>query len=165
MRQRRLTPACYCPTVDAMTNAPDDFDVEEVLRRGSERELTRVWDVYHERQMWQQVIAKNAGTDGNPDRLVTAHRVLTELPDVTATQALAANARLVDLLVGRRWYVMRDAREANTSWTEIGDALGISRQGAYDFYRRAVEDQERYAAGLHDSQRARAAMDDQGTVP
>lgn len=128
-----------------MITDPDDFDVDEVLRRGDERDLIRVWDLYHERQMWQQVIAKNAGADGNPDRLVTAHRVLTELPEVTATQALAANAMLVDLLVGRRWYVMRDAREAQASWTEIGDALGISRQGAYDFYRRAVEDQEKYA--------------------
>lgn len=148
-----------------MTTDPDEFDVEEVLRRGSERELTWVWDVYHQRQLWQRVIAENAGADGNPDRLARAHRSLTELPDVTATQALEANAMLVDLLVGRRWYVMRDAREAQASWTEIGDALGISRQGAYDFHRRAVEDQEKYAAGLHDSQRARAAMDDQGTVP
>lgn len=132
-----------------MTSDPDGFDVAEVLRRGSERQLTQVWDVYHERQLWQQVIARNAGAEGNADRLVRAHRALTELPDVTATQALEANARLVDLLVGRRWYVMRDAREARASWTEIGDALGISRQGAHDFYRRAVEDQQKYAV-THD---------------
>lgn len=147
-------------------DSTEDFDVAEALRHGDEQELTRVWSAYHDRRMWQQVIAKNTGDDGNAENLVTAHRALARLPKVTALDALEANRRLVDLLVGRRWYVMQDAREEKTSWAEIGDALGISRQGAYDFYRRAVEDQERYVPGfLHDASCARVALGEPAGEP
>jgi hypothetical protein len=89
-----------------------------------------------------------------------AERALNELPDVSALDALEANRQLVELLIGRRWYVMRAAREAGASWSEIGAALGMSKQGAQDWYRRKIADQERYVGDLHDSTRARAVLDE-----
>lgn len=73
--------------------------------------------------------------------------------------ALGANRRLVELLEGRRWTVMQDAREAGASWTDIGRALRMSKQGAADWYNRRIADRERYVPDLHDADRARAALD------
>lgn len=56
----------------------------------------------------------------------------------TALEGLEANRKLVELLELRRWYVIQDAHEAGASWTEIGAALGITKQGAHDWYRRAI---------------------------
>jgi hypothetical protein len=33
---------------------------------------------------------------------------------------------------------MQAAREAGASWSEIGAALGMSKQGAQDWYRRKI---------------------------
>ncbi|KKE98593.1 hypothetical protein WN67_28450 [Mycolicibacterium obuense] len=71
---------------------------------------------------------------------------------------MGANARLVESLIGRRWVVMQAAREAGASWSQIGEALGMSKQGAQDSYRRAIERQERYVSKFHDTARGRAAL-------
>lgn len=78
---------------------------------------------------------------------------------MSALEALAANAAAVDALVGRRWYVMQDAREAGETWEAIGQALGVTKQGAQDYYRRQIAKQEHYAAEFHDAARARAGLD------
>ena len=57
-----------------------------------------------------------------------AQQVLDRLPSVVALEVLAANAQLVELLVGRRWYVMQAAREVGASWGDIGAALGLSAE-------------------------------------
>lgn len=36
---------------------------------------------------------------------------------------------------------MRQAREEGSSWSQVGTALGMSRQAAYDFYRRKLDQQ------------------------
>jgi Homeodomain-like domain len=54
-------------------------------------------------------------------------------------QALSANATLTALLADRRWVVMHAARNAGASWAEIGDALGMSRQSAWEFLRKRVD--------------------------
>jgi len=84
---------------------------------------------------------------------------LDDLLPVSAIEALAANAAAVDLLVGRRWYVMQAAREDGATWEQIGNALGITKQGAQDYYRRQIELQERRVGDLHDAPRARAALE------
>jgi hypothetical protein len=38
---------------------------------------------------------------------------------------------------------MQDAREAGATWDEIGEAVGMSRQGAYDWYKRKITGRER----------------------
>lgn len=56
--------------------------------------------------------------------------------------------------------MLRAAREAGASRAEISAALGMSKQGAQDWYRRKIADQERYVGVLHDGKRARAVLDE-----
>ncbi|MEL7978361.1 hypothetical protein AAG589_21020 [Isoptericola sp. F-RaC21] len=118
-------------------------------------EYLATWGAYAKRTTWDGILAKD------PENAV-ARQALDELPDVGPLDALAANAAAVNLLVGRRWYVIRAAREAGETWEAIGTALGISKQGAQDYYRRKIEQQERYAGDLHDAERARAALGGSG---
>lgn len=137
----------------------DELDVAAVVqgRAGDERELLAVWNLAHERGTWEGILRKD------PDNAV-AQGALEQLPVAGPLEALAANARLVDLLTGRRWYVMRDAREAGATWSEIGQALGMTKQGAADWYRRAIAKQEQYVGDLHDTARARAVVEQAGTA-
>ena len=79
---------------------------------------------------------------------------------MSALDALAVNRELVDLLIARRWYVIRDAREAGASWSQIGAALGMSKQAAQDWYSRRIAEQKQYVGDLHDAERARQAASD-----
>jgi hypothetical protein len=114
-------------------------------------EYLSVWSTYQQRATWERVIAQGGRND-------IALRSLSELPEVSALDALKANRAAVDLLVGRRWYVMEEAREAGATWEAIGEALGITRQGAQDYYRRQIERQEMFMSDLHDATRARAVL-------
>lgn len=139
-------------------------DVTVVLRTGDERELQAVWDTYHHRRLLRDSLAKlDAGLlrveDPEASR-AGLYDDLDELAYVTPAQALEANRRLVDLLTGRRWSVMRDAREAGNSWTTIGAALDMTKQGALDWYKRKIADQEKYLPNFHDTDRARAVLDE-----
>jgi hypothetical protein len=62
-----------------------------------------------------------------------------DLPRLTGLEALRASRRVVQLLTGARWHMMRQAREEGSSWSQVGNALGMSKQAAYDFYRRKVD--------------------------
>ncbi|WP_369024127.1 hypothetical protein [Nocardia cyriacigeorgica] len=141
---------------------PAGVDVAAVLRTGDERELQAVWDTYHHAGLLRETLDKlDAGLLDvkDPDTARAAlHDDLGAVAAITPTQALEANRRLVDLLTGRRWSVMQAAREAGDSWTAIGDALGVSKQGARDWYLRKIEHQEKYVPQFHDAARARAAL-------
>ena len=113
-------------------------------------QLLAMWDTYAKRSIWHEVSLRG-------DQAV-ATDVLDKLPEVSALDALAANRDLVNLLIGRRWSVMRDAREAGASWSAIGAALGMSKQGAQDWYRRKIAEQEQQIADLHDTERAQRAL-------
>lgn len=39
---------------------------------------------------------------------------------------------------------MRQAREEGHSWAAIGQALNMSKQGAWDTYKRSIENQEKF---------------------
>lgn len=86
-----------------------------------------------------------------------ARQVLDRAPEPTALQGLEANRKLVELLELRRWYVIQDAREAGASWTQIGAALGVTKQGAHDGYRRAIAKRAEID-DRHDSARAEQAL-------
>ncbi|MBB3053540.1 hypothetical protein FHS23_004594 [Prauserella isguenensis] len=131
---------------------PAGIDLEAVLRDGDERELNATWNTYFEREFCRRADARS---DGDP---VFGH-VLAGLAPVTAVQALEANRRLVELMTGRRWVVMRDAREAGASWAEIGAALGMSRQAAHEWYQRKIELQEQRVPEFHDTARSRAVLE------
>jgi hypothetical protein len=55
---------------------------------------------------------------------------------------------------------MKSAREAGATWAQIGEALGITKQAAHDFYRRKIEEQEKCLPDLHDAAAARAVLED-----
>lgn len=90
-----------------------------------EHELWTQWAAFGSRLVWEHVRRRG----GDPE---VVGRALSELPNVAALAALRANAELVNLLIGRRWYVIHAAREAGVTWHEIGDALGMSGHDAYD---------------------------------
>jgi hypothetical protein len=131
--------------------------VPEVLEGGADvPDLIRIWEDFNSGETWREVAAKNRG-NGHAE---TAARALAQLPEVTALDALRANTRAVDLLTGRRWYVMKSAREAGATWAQIGEALGMTKQAAHDFYRRKIEEQQKYLPDLHDAPGARAVLED-----
>ena len=78
------------------------MDIAEALRAGDERELHQVWTIQGERRVWRGVLAK-AREAGNTESQAVADRALADLAVVTALDALRANARLVELLIGREF--------------------------------------------------------------
>jgi hypothetical protein len=97
---------------------------------------------------------------GSDQAREAAVHFLSEVSEVAALEALRANAKAVELLTARRWYVMKSAREGGATWAQIGEVLGITKQAAHDFYRRKLEEQERYLPDLHDAAAAVAVLDD-----
>lgn len=116
-----------------------------------DRSLFERWAAFGSRMTWRRVVERG----GDP---AVAEGALAELPEVSPIEALDANRRLVDLLIGSRWWVMQAAREAGASWSQIGAALGMSKQGAQDWYRRKIAERETHVPDFHDAERARSAL-------
>jgi hypothetical protein len=55
-------------------------------------------------------------------------------------EALRTNAQLIDILLGHRLALMTYTRQDGTSWGQIAAALGMSKQGAQDWYSRRIDD-------------------------
>ncbi|MEW1857473.1 hypothetical protein AB0268_12575 [Pseudarthrobacter oxydans] len=133
----------------------DAGSVEQALSGGDVHELLRVWEDFNRGETWREVSAT-----GSDQARVAAAQFLTEVREVAALEALRANAKAVELLTARRWYVIKSAREAGATWAQIGEALGITKQAAHDFYRRRIEEQEKYLPDLHDAAAARAVLEE-----
>lgn len=54
---------------------------------------------------------------------------------VTALEALTALRVLIDDLIAAFGWLIHDARQTNASWTEIGNALGMTKQAAWERFR------------------------------
>jgi hypothetical protein len=130
-------------------------DVDRVVRRGTERDLMVLRETYFHRRLCADMLAR-----AQEDDRELWEPGLAAVAEVTPLQALEAAHRLSELLTGGRWYLMRDAREAGASWSEIGASLAMSKQGALDWYSRKIADQERHLPNHHDADRARAALED-----
>ncbi|GAA0623895.1 hypothetical protein GCM10009534_69350 [Kribbella sandramycini] len=89
-------------------------------------------------------------------------KALGDLPGVTGLEALRASRRVVELLTGARWHMIRQAREEGSSWSQVGGAMGTSKQAAYDFYQRKLDQQDASPAEADSTARSRAA---QGPTP
>jgi len=134
----------------------DADSIEQALNSGDVHQLLKVWEDFNSGETWREVSA----TGSDQAREAAAH-FLAEISEVAALEALRANAKAVELLTGRRWYVMKSAREAGATWAQIGEALGITKQAAHDFYSRKIEEQEKYlSSDLHDTAAARAVLDE-----
>jgi hypothetical protein len=62
-------------------------------------------------------------------------------PDgVAALEALTAARVLTDQLQAARWWMAAEAREQGCSWSEIGAALGMSKQAAWEAFRQHADE-------------------------
>ena len=120
----------------------------------STHDLLARWDAWGDRQLWRKALANR----GKPEHKALAERKLAELESATGLDALAANAELVKLLKGWQWLAIKSAREDGATWEQVGEVLGISKQGALNDYTRAIEAQEKYAPDFHDAAAARAVL-------
>ena len=136
--------------------------IEEILSGPSLRVLLDLWDQATGRDSWRS-IEQRAVEEGNADGAAVARRALANYQAVSALDGLRANERIVSLLTGWRFQAMRQAREEGHSWSEIGAALNMSKQAAWESYNRTIENQERYVPDLFqpaDAQRYRAQLTD-----
>lgn len=129
-----------------------DLDADPSLER-----LLDLWRRGTERDLWRST-EQQLHDSGDAEKLAVVRRALAEHQDVSSLEALRANERIVTLLTGWRWLAIRQAREEGHSWTDIGAALNMSKQGAWDLYQRAIKQQERYAGEyLSPAERERAS--------
>jgi Homeodomain-like domain len=103
--------------------------------------LLATWTAARSSQVWHRARAR-AESDGDASAVRAADRALAELPDVTPLDALRANAELVSRLTTDRWMAMQAAREQGASWEQIGQALGVSRQSAWEFLQRKTAEHQ-----------------------
>lgn len=156
-----VSPALVTPVIDLVLDDRENatqssgVDVETVLRSGTESQLLEIW-TSHQRASWRPTAA--SGGTGDLTHVRVSGPEDAEPRQVSALNALRANAELVDLLSGRRWMVIQDAREAGATWEQIGQALGVSRRAARNWYKRKIRDQERYVEHGHDARRGRASV-------
>jgi len=131
----------------AQSPAPtDNRSLEElldVLRASSQREL-------YERRI------EDAEENHRP--VTSLVKALSGLPGVSGLEALRASRRVVELLTAARWHMMRQAREEGASWSQVGGALGMSKQAAYDFYQRKLDQQDASGDAAGSTARSRAAQ-------
>lgn len=59
---------------------------------------------------------------------------------VTSLEALAACRVLAEQLLATRWPLAADARKDGNSWAEVGAALGMSKQAAWEGFRKFADD-------------------------
>ncbi|MER7247466.1 hypothetical protein [Kribbella sp. NPDC000426] len=119
-------------------------------------ELLDVLRVSDQREFYERGIERQQEA-GHPVAVLV--KALGELPGVSGLEALRASRRVVELLTGARWHMMRQAREEGSSWSQVGAALGMSKQAAYDFYRRKLDQQDASPdPGISSSPRSRAAQ-------
>ncbi|MGW6278390.1 hypothetical protein [Kribbella sp. NPDC055071] len=121
-------------------------------------ELLAVLRVSDRRESYERGIEQEQAA-GHPVAVLV--KSLADLPGVTGLEALQASRRVVELLTGARWHMMRQAREEGSSWSQVGSALGMSKQAAYDFYRRKLDQHDASATpAAYNEPRSRAALGD-----
>jgi len=126
----------------------------------SEASLSKLLDIY-QAQGWQrltrQTIAKLTAEGKDASHLIATNDAEDQ---ISTLDALRAGDQIAKLLNGWRWNLMRQAREEGRSWSEIGAALDMTKQGAFDYYRNAVDRQEQYAPEYSDIAAARKVQGD-----
>lgn len=135
------------------------MDVQAILKRDNPRELLELWNAAPDHRRWQSTL-DSAIAENDTAGVDIARGALAAVDGAVALDSLRANLRIVELLNGWRWFVIEQAREEGASWADIGDALGTSRQSAWEWYRRHIETQETHVPDLHDAVRGRAALGD-----
>jgi S1 RNA binding domain len=98
-----------------------------------------IWRLFLERIRWQAKLDEaRESDDGAATR--EAEDALSALPEVSALDALRANADLIRRLSMQRWIGMKVARDEGANMEEIGAELRVSRQAAWEFLKRKIEE-------------------------
>ncbi|HZS90166.1 MAG TPA: hypothetical protein VFE42_22050 [Chloroflexota bacterium] len=105
-------------------------------------EASAIWRLWLARRRWEQAHG-SAEASGDQAAIREATRALAALPAVDVLDALRANAHLVSVLTAQRRIAMKVAREQGASLEQIGQALGVSRQSAWEFLRRKIATHQR----------------------
>jgi hypothetical protein len=112
-------------------------------------ELVAVWKTYLARRQWEGK-REAAVANGDAVAVAEAERALAALPDVTALEALRANADLVNMLSVQRWIALTAAREQGATLEQIGQALRMSRQSAWETFQRKMAERDLRGGGGND---------------
>ncbi len=104
-------------------------------------ELLETWETYLARRQWEQALA-DAQSRGDATEIDEAKQRLANPPPITPLEALRANAEIVRILSVQRWIAMNDAREQGATLEQIGSVLGISRQSAWEFIQRKINEHQ-----------------------
>jgi hypothetical protein len=131
----------------------DAGSIEQALSGGDVHKRLRVWEDFNRAETWREVSATGSG-----QARVAAAQFLAKVSEVAALEVLRANVKAVELLTARRRYVIKSAREAGATWTQIGDALGITKQPAHHFYPTEDRRAGKYLPDLHDGGAAYAVL-------
>lgn len=116
----------------------DGFDIATALASADPVMLWTAHRLNRERVQLELAIGR-ARLDGDDEAVRVAERRIEELPAMSPLQALTVARLLGSELVSGRWQDMDRAHKAGDSWSEIGAALGMSKQGAYDYYHRTAD--------------------------
>ena len=128
--------------LDYSRELPADTDIESLLEQGPLDALASVIHTYEFATWCRDMLAQY---DGQPDDALSNGRTVAERRDstnrwldnsapVTTLQALQAIHRASQQLTASRFRAVRAARTEGHSWSAIGDALEMSKQGAQDWY-------------------------------
>ncbi len=115
------------------TDASDALPQTPIRENPSLRELFRIYETQIE-QRFDRATAARYTAEGRDIPLWATESAAAE--QVSTLDALQAGDRIAKLLNGWRWQLMRQAREEGRSWSEIGAALDMTKQGAFDYYRK-----------------------------
>lgn len=125
------TPTKYDPELlDQLARTIQEARGEYVPTYLGPEENLAVWRAYTQQRNRRRAI--EAGDQYVPE--------VPDGPEVSALYALAATAKIAEWIDAVRWEAMDDAREDGASYAELGRALGITKQGAADYYRRGASD-------------------------
>ncbi len=98
-----------------------------------------IWRLFLERTRYQRTL-EEAGPDTHSETMREAEEALAVLPEISPLDALRANADLISRLSAQRWIAMKLAREEGANMEEIGSELRVSRQAAWEFLKRKIEE-------------------------
>lgn len=131
--------------LDTLSPLPPDTDIARILDKGVLEELAALLGTYMFVAAFRSDLARLDGLDdemphdsgGTVGELRASYtRALARCAPVTALHALRANHLATKQLATSRYLAIRDARADGASWSAIGEALEMSKQGAQDWHNK-----------------------------
>lgn len=151
------------------------MDAEKIRRVIETRgDIPDMWEVLqtHGRHRTWRAVHQDRVAKGDTAGAARAAEWMADEPEISDLDALCVTTLLAERLLGCRWFVMRDAREAGASWQDIAVAIGladrhdaagrltVAASEARDWYVHKIEEQENHVPDHHDVARARAVVGD-----